>query len=143
MQLYSKLSQADTIEAVDAASYLDELCHDLIASVHREGATSIVLPTVHAYPLGAAELLPHFFGSLDHEWETRAAGDGATAAISASELSAACLDGAPVLIEGGSSVLWAITCQSHACCAQIIGDRSRIDRVSRDRRGSTEPGTLF
>ncbi len=44
-QLYSKLSKADTVEAVDAATYLDELCRDLIASVHREGPTSIVLKT--------------------------------------------------------------------------------------------------
>jgi PAS domain S-box-containing protein len=60
-QLYSKLSQADTIEAVDAATYLDELCRDLIASVHREGGTSIllrtdidsaVLPTDRAIPIG-------------------------------------------------------------------------------------------
>ena len=60
-QLYSKLSKANTIEAVDAATYLDELCRDLIASVHKEGATSIVLetdiesellPTDRAIPLG-------------------------------------------------------------------------------------------
>ena len=60
-QLYSKLSQADTVEAVEAASYLDELCRDLIASVHKEGDTSIVLkteiesellPTDRAIPIG-------------------------------------------------------------------------------------------
>ena len=60
-QLYSKLSKADTVEAVDAATYLDELCRDLIASVHKEGATSIVLktdiesellPTDRAIPIG-------------------------------------------------------------------------------------------
>jgi PAS domain S-box-containing protein len=59
--LYAKLSKADTVEAVDAASYLDELCRDLIASIHREGDTSIVLktdiaseflPTDQAIPLG-------------------------------------------------------------------------------------------
>src|ERR1700730_3658518 len=43
--LYSKLSKAETVEAVDAATYLDDLCRDLIASVHKEGATSIVLET--------------------------------------------------------------------------------------------------
>jgi PAS domain S-box-containing protein len=43
--LYSKLSEGNTVEAVDAATYLDELCRDLIASVHREGGTSIVLKT--------------------------------------------------------------------------------------------------
>ena len=60
-QLYSKLSKADTVEAVDAAIYLDELCRDLIASVHRHGDTSIVLkteiesellPTDRAIPIG-------------------------------------------------------------------------------------------
>jgi PAS domain S-box-containing protein len=44
-QLYSKLSDANTVEAVDAATYLDELCRDLIASVHKEGGRSIVLKT--------------------------------------------------------------------------------------------------
>jgi PAS domain S-box-containing protein len=60
-QLYSKLSKADTVEAVDAATYLDELCRDLIESVHNEGDTSIVLktdiesellPTDRAIPIG-------------------------------------------------------------------------------------------
>ena len=43
--LYSKLSKADTLEAVDSATYLDELCRDLIASVQKEGDTSIGLKT--------------------------------------------------------------------------------------------------
>jgi two-component sensor histidine kinase len=60
-QLYSKLSKADSVEAVDAATYLDELCRDLIASVRKEGDTSIVLrteiesellPTDRAIPIG-------------------------------------------------------------------------------------------
>jgi two-component sensor histidine kinase len=60
-QLYSKLSKSDTVEAVDAATYLDELCRDLIASVQKEGSTSIVLktdiesellPTDRAIPIG-------------------------------------------------------------------------------------------
>jgi two-component sensor histidine kinase len=51
--LYSKLSKADTIETVDAATYLDELCRDLIASVHKEDGTSILLKT----DIGS-ELLP-------------------------------------------------------------------------------------
>ena len=59
--LYAKLSNADTVEAVDAATYLDELCRDLIASVHQEGDTAIVLktdieseklPTERAIPIG-------------------------------------------------------------------------------------------
>jgi PAS domain S-box-containing protein len=60
-QLYSTLSRADTVEAVDAATYLDELCRDLIASVHKEGDTSVMLktdfesellPTDRAIPIG-------------------------------------------------------------------------------------------
>ena len=59
--LYSKLSEADTFEAVDAATYLNELCRDLIASIHKEGDTSVVLktdiesallPTDRAIPIG-------------------------------------------------------------------------------------------
>jgi PAS domain S-box-containing protein len=44
-QLYSQLSKANTVEAVDAATYLDELCRDLITSVHKEDGASIVLKT--------------------------------------------------------------------------------------------------
>jgi chemotaxis protein methyltransferase CheR len=44
-QLYSQLSKADTVEAIDAATYLDELCRDLIASIRKEGDASIVLKT--------------------------------------------------------------------------------------------------
>jgi chemotaxis protein methyltransferase CheR len=60
-QLYAKLSKAGSVEAVDAATYLDELCRDLIASVHQEGDASIVLktdiesellPTDRAIPIG-------------------------------------------------------------------------------------------
>ncbi len=60
-QLYSTLSKADTVEEIDAATYLDELCRDLIESVHKEGGTSIVLktdiesellPTDRAIPIG-------------------------------------------------------------------------------------------
>jgi PAS domain S-box-containing protein len=52
-QLYSTLSKADTVEEIDAATYLDELCRDLIESVHKEGDTSIMLKTDIA-----SELLP-------------------------------------------------------------------------------------
>ena len=60
-QLYSKLSKSDTVEAVNAATYLDDLCRDLIASVDREGERAIVLktdiesvllPTDRAIPIG-------------------------------------------------------------------------------------------
>jgi two-component sensor histidine kinase len=59
-QLYSKLSKSDTVESVDAATYLDDLCRDLIASLDREGGRAIVLksdiesvllPTDRAIPI--------------------------------------------------------------------------------------------
>jgi chemotaxis protein methyltransferase CheR len=43
--LYSKLSESDTFEAVDAATYLNELCRDLIASVYKDGDAFIMLKT--------------------------------------------------------------------------------------------------
>jgi len=60
-RLYSKLSEADTFEAVDAATYLNELCRDLIASVYKDGDAFIMLktdiesellPTDRAIPIG-------------------------------------------------------------------------------------------
>jgi len=60
-QVYSKLSKSGSVEVVDAATYLDDLCRDLVASVQKEGATSIVLktdiesellPTDRAIPIG-------------------------------------------------------------------------------------------
>ncbi len=52
-QLYAKLSKSDTVEAVDAATYLDDLCRDLVASVSKDRGASIVLKTDIA-----SELLP-------------------------------------------------------------------------------------
>jgi PAS domain S-box-containing protein len=43
--LYSKLTEADTFEAVDAATYLNELCRDLIASLYKDGEAFIMLKT--------------------------------------------------------------------------------------------------
>jgi chemotaxis protein methyltransferase CheR len=60
-RLYSKLSEADTFEAVDAATYLNELCRDLIASLYKDGDAFIMLktdiesellPTDRAIPIG-------------------------------------------------------------------------------------------
>jgi len=60
-QLYAKLSKSDTVEAIDAATYLDDLCRDLVASVSKDGGASIVLktdiesellPTDQAIPMG-------------------------------------------------------------------------------------------
>jgi PAS domain S-box-containing protein len=44
-QFYSKLTEADTVEAVDAATYLNELCRNLIASVYQDGDAFIMLKT--------------------------------------------------------------------------------------------------
>jgi two-component sensor histidine kinase len=58
--LYAKLQAADTVDAIDAASYLDGLCRDLVASVENGGAAisletdieSELLPTERAIPIG-------------------------------------------------------------------------------------------
>ena len=59
--LYSKLTNADSVAAVDAATYLEELCRDLVASLRMQGDTSIALktdiaseklPTDRAIPIG-------------------------------------------------------------------------------------------
>jgi two-component sensor histidine kinase len=58
-QLYAKLSKSDTVEAVDAATYLDELCHDLVASVQREEGRAIVLKTdIESVPLQTDRAIP-------------------------------------------------------------------------------------
>jgi chemotaxis protein methyltransferase CheR len=60
-QLYAQLSKAGTVEAVDAATYLNELCRGLLASISGEGDAPIVLrtdiesellPTDRAIPIG-------------------------------------------------------------------------------------------
>ena len=59
-QLYSKLSKSNTVEAVDVATYLDDLCHDLVASVNngimaislKTDIESALLPTDQAIPIG-------------------------------------------------------------------------------------------
>jgi len=59
-QLYAKLSKSDTVEAVDAATYLDDLCRELVVSTQRDGTSielktdieSELLPTDQAIPMG-------------------------------------------------------------------------------------------
>jgi len=60
-RLYSVLGETNSVEAVDAASYLEALCRDLIESVQKENGTSIALkidiareslPVDRAIPLG-------------------------------------------------------------------------------------------
>jgi chemotaxis protein methyltransferase CheR len=59
-QLYAKLSRSDAVEAVDAATYLDDLCRELVASTQKDGTSielktdiqSELLPTDQAIPMG-------------------------------------------------------------------------------------------
>ena len=44
-RLYSMLGETNSVEAVDATSYLEALCRDLIESVQKEYGTSIALKT--------------------------------------------------------------------------------------------------
>ena len=44
-RLYSMLGETNSVEEVDAASYLEALCRDLIESVQKENGTSIALKT--------------------------------------------------------------------------------------------------
>ena len=58
--LYAKLQIADTVEAIDAATYLEGLCRDLVGSAQNGGTTisletdieSALLPTDRAIPIG-------------------------------------------------------------------------------------------
>jgi PAS domain S-box-containing protein len=70
-QLYAKLSKSDTVEAVDAATYLDDLCRDLVASVDREGGRAIVLKTdIESVPLPTDRAIP--IGLIVNELVTNA-----------------------------------------------------------------------
>jgi chemotaxis protein methyltransferase CheR len=60
-RLYSNLEKAGTIEAIDAAIYIQEVCANLIASVQQEGGRAIslrtdlaseLLPTAQTIPVG-------------------------------------------------------------------------------------------
>jgi PAS domain S-box-containing protein len=60
-RLYSMLGETNSIEGVDAATYLEALCRNLMQSVQKENGTSITLktdidseplPVDHAIPLG-------------------------------------------------------------------------------------------
>ena len=58
--LYCQLQVADSVEPIDATTYLDGLCRDLVASVSNGGAAisietdidSVLLPTEKAIPIG-------------------------------------------------------------------------------------------
>ncbi len=59
-RLYAALSKSNSVEAVDAATYLDELCRELVTSVQNDGTAislktefdSVLLPTDQAIPIG-------------------------------------------------------------------------------------------
>jgi chemotaxis protein methyltransferase CheR len=70
-QLYAKLSKSDTVEAVDAAIYLDDLCRDLVASVDRNGGGTIALETdIDSVPLPTDRAIP--IGLIVNELVTNA-----------------------------------------------------------------------
>jgi len=70
-QFYSKLTAADTVEAVDAATYLNELCRNLIASVYQDGDTFIMLKTdIESEPLPTDRAIP--IGLIVNELVTNA-----------------------------------------------------------------------
>jgi PAS domain S-box-containing protein len=58
-RLYSMLGETNSVEQVDAASYLEALCRDLIESVQKENGTSIALTTdIESEPLPVDRAIP-------------------------------------------------------------------------------------
>jgi chemotaxis protein methyltransferase CheR len=58
-RLYSILGETNTVEEVDAATYLEALCRDLIESVQRENGFSIALRTdIESEPMLAERAIP-------------------------------------------------------------------------------------
>jgi chemotaxis protein methyltransferase CheR len=70
-RLYSMLGETNSVEEVDAASYLEELCRDLIESVQKENGTSIALKTdIEREPLPVDRAIP--LGLIVNELVTNA-----------------------------------------------------------------------
>ena len=70
-RLYSLLGKTDTGEEVDAATYLEELCRDLIESVQKDVGTTIALKTdIDSEPLPANRAIP--LGLIVNELVTNA-----------------------------------------------------------------------
>ncbi len=70
-RLYSILSEANAIEEVDTATYLEALCRDLIESVQKENGASIALKTdIESEPLPADRAIP--LGLIVNELVTNA-----------------------------------------------------------------------
>src|ERR1035437_1993784 len=58
-RLYSRLGETNAVDEVDAATYLEALCRDLIESVQKENGTSIALKTdVEREPLPVDRAIP-------------------------------------------------------------------------------------
>ena len=70
-RLYSMLGETNSVEEVDAASYLEALCRDLIESVQKENGTSIALKTdIDSEPLPVDRAIP--LGLIVNELVTNA-----------------------------------------------------------------------
>src|ERR1700686_2024863 len=70
-RLYSMLAETNSVEAVDAASYLETLCRDLIESVQKEDGISIALKTdIESEHLPADRAIP--LGLIVNELVTNA-----------------------------------------------------------------------
>jgi two-component sensor histidine kinase len=69
--LDSILGETNSVEEVDAASYLEELCRDLIESVQKENGISIALKTdIEREPLPVDRAIP--LGLIVNELVTNA-----------------------------------------------------------------------
>ena len=70
-RLYSVLEKTNAVEEVDAATYLEELCRDLIESVQKEVGKSLALKTdIDSQPLPADRAIP--LGLIVNELVTNA-----------------------------------------------------------------------
>jgi two-component sensor histidine kinase len=70
-RLYSILGETNSVEEVDAATYLEALCRDLIESVQKENGISIALKTeIESQPLPADRAIP--LGLIVNELVTNA-----------------------------------------------------------------------
>ena len=70
-RLYSMLGETNSVEQVDAASYLEALCRDLMESVQKENGTSIALKTdIESEPLPFDRAIS--FGLIVNELVTNA-----------------------------------------------------------------------
>jgi chemotaxis protein methyltransferase CheR len=70
-RLYSMLGEANSVEEVDAASYLEALCRELIESVQKENGNTIALKTdIESEPLPVDRAIP--LGLIVNELVTNA-----------------------------------------------------------------------